>query len=186
MLQLNFNPFPNLESERLSFRKLNNEDAPEILKLRGNAEIMKYIPRPLATTLQEALEHIKIINNKIDENVDINWAITERENDKCIGIIGFYRTQPENFRTELGYMIMPEYWGKGYITEAVKRLLHFAFENLNFHSIEAVIDSRHIASEKVLIKSGFRKEAHFVEDFFYNNEFCDTVKYGILKREFIK
>ncbi|MEZ4787675.1 MAG: GNAT family N-acetyltransferase [Flavobacterium haoranii] len=186
MLQLNFNPFPNLESERLSFRKLNNEDAPEILKLRGNAEIMKYIPRPLATTLQEALEHIKIINDKIDENVDINWAITERENDKCIGIIGFYRTQPENFRTELGYMIMPEYWGKGYITEAVKRLLHFAFENLNFHSIEAVIDSRHIASEKVLIKSGFRKEAHFVEDFFYNNEFCDTVKYGILKREFIK
>ncbi|MDK2772208.1 MAG: GNAT family N-acetyltransferase [Flavobacterium sp.] len=186
MLQLNFNPFPNLESERLSFRKLNNEDAPEILKLRGNAEIMKYIPRPLATTLQEALEHIKIINDKIDENVDINWAITERENDKCIGIIGFYRTQPENFRTELGYMIMPEYWGKGYITEAVKRLLHFAFENLNFHSIEAVIDSRHIASEKVLIKNGFRKEAHFVEDFFYNNEFCDTVKYGILKREFIK
>jgi ribosomal-protein-alanine N-acetyltransferase len=186
MLQLNFNPFPNLESERLRFRKLNNEDAPEILKLRGNTEIMKYIPRPLATTLQEALDHIKIINDKIDENVDINWAITERESDKCIGIIGFYRTQPENFRTELGYMIMPEYWGKGYITEAVKRLLHFAFENLNFHSIEAVIDSRHIASEKVLIKSGFRKEAHFVEDFFYNNEFCDTVKYGILKREFIK
>lgn len=186
MLQLNFNPFPNLESERLSFRKLNNDDAPEILKLRGNAEIMKYIPRPLATTLQEALDHIKIINDKIDDNLDINWAITERGNDKCIGIIGFYRTQPENFRTELGYMIMPEYWGKGYITEAVKRLLHFAFENLNFHSIEAVIDSRHIASEKVLIKSGFRKEAHFVEDFFYNNEFCDTVKYGILKREFIK
>ncbi|MGV7106715.1 GNAT family N-acetyltransferase [Flavobacterium sp. U410] len=186
MLQLNFNPFPNLESERLSFRKLNKEDAPEVLKLRGNTEIMKYIPRPLTTTLQEALDYIKVINDKIDENVDINWAVTEKGSDKCIGIIGFYRTQPENFRTELGYMIMPEYWGKGYITEAVKRLLHFAFENLNFHSIEAVIDSRHIASEKVLIKSGFRKEAHFVEDFFYNNEFCDTVKYGILKREFIK
>ena len=53
MLQLNFNPFPNLESERLSFRKLNNEDAPEILKLRGNAEIMKYIPRPLAKTKED-------------------------------------------------------------------------------------------------------------------------------------
>lgn len=184
MLKLNFFPFPNLSSERLNFRKLSTEDAPEILKLRSNPETMKYIPRPLATTIEEALEHIKIINDKIDENIDINWAITEKESDKCIGIIGFYRTQPENFRTELGYMIMPEYWGKGYVTEAVKVLLNYAFNTLNFHSIEAVIDARHKASEKVLIKNGFRKEAHFVEDFFYNNEFSDTVKYGLLKREF--
>lgn len=184
MLQLNFSPFPNLESERLSFRKLNNDDAPQILKLRGDKETMKFIPRPLAKTLEEALAHIKLINDKIEENIDINWAVTEKGSDTCIGIMGFYRTQPENFRTELGYMILPEYWGKGYVTEAVKTLLNYAFNTLNFHSIEAVIDSRHIASEKVLIKNGFRKEAHFVEDFFYNNEFTDTVKYGILKREF--
>ncbi|BCY29474.1 GNAT family N-acetyltransferase [Flavobacterium okayamense] len=184
MLELNFKPFPNLQSERLTFRKLKDSDAPEILKLRGDKETMKFIPRPFATSLEDALNHIKIINEKIKENADINWAVTEKGNNKCIGIMGFYRTQPENYRTELGYMILPEYWGKGYVTEAVKTLLNYAFNTLNFHSIEAVIDSRHIASEKVLIKNGFRKEAHFKEDFFYNNEFSDTVKYGILKREF--
>lgn len=186
MLQLNFSPFPILKSERLHFRKLADTDAPEVLALRSNPETMKFIPRPLATNIEEALAHIKIINDKIDENLDINWAVTEKGSDKCIGIMGFYRTQPEHFRTELGYMISPEHKGKGYVTEAVKTLLDFAFNTLNFHSIEAVIDSRHIASERVLQKNGFIKEAHFKENFYYNNEFTDTVMYGLLKRNFTK
>ena len=186
MLQLNFSPFPILESERLRFRKLTNDDAPEILVLRGNPETMKFIPRPLVVDTEGALAHIKMINDKIDENIDINWAVTEKGSDKCIGIMGFYRTQPEHFRTELGYMITPEHNGKGYVTEAVKTLLDFAFNTLNFHSIVAVIDSRHVASERVLQKVGFVKEAHFKEDFYYNNEFTDTVMYGLLKRNFIK
>jgi ribosomal-protein-alanine N-acetyltransferase len=186
MLQLNFSPFPELESKRLRFRKLTNADAPEILVLRGNPETMQFIPRPLIKDIEGALAHIKMINDKIDENTDINWAVTEKGTDKCIGIMGFYRTQPEHHRTELGYMITPEHWGKGYVTEAVTVLLDFAFNSLQFHSIEAVIDSRHIASERVLQKVGFVKEAHFKENFYYNNEFTDTVIYGLLKRNFIK
>jgi len=186
MLQLNFSPFPELESKRLRFRKLTNADAPEILVLRGNPETMQFIPRPLIKDIEGALAHIKMINDKIDENIDINWAVTEKGSDTCIGIMGFYRTQPEHYRTELGYMITPEHWGKGYVTEAVNVLLDFAFNSLQFHSIEAVIDSRHIASERVLQKVGFVKEAHFKENFYYNNEFTDTVIYGLLKRNFIK
>lgn len=186
MLQLNFSPFPILESERLRFRKLTDADAPEVLELRGNPEAMRFIPRPLLTSVEEAVDFIKMINNKIDDNIDINWAVTEKENDKCIGFMGFYRTQPEHSRTEIGYMILPEYNGKGYVTEAVKTLLDFAFNTLNFHSIEAVIDSRHTASERVLLKNGFEKEAHFKENFYYNNEFTDTVIYSLLKRNFIK
>lgn len=186
MLHLNFNPFPLLESERLNFRKLTDADAYEILALRSNPETMRFIPRPLLTDIDGALAHIKTINDKIEENSDINWAVTEKNSDKCIGIIGFYRTQPEHFRTEIGYMILPEYWGKGYVTEAVNTLLNFAFNTLNFHSIEAVIDSRHKSSERVLQKNGFTKEAHFLENFYYNNEFTDTVIYSLLKRNFIK
>ena len=186
MLELNFNPFPILASERLQFRKLTATDAPEILALRGDPETMRFIPRPLLTDIEGALAHIKSINDKIEENLDINWAVTEKNSDKCIGIMGFYRTQPEHFRAELGYMILPEYWGKGYVTEAVTTLLNFAFNTLNFHSIEAVIDSRHKASERVLQKNGFTKEAHFVENFYYNNEFTDTVIYSLLKRNFMK
>jgi [ribosomal protein S5]-alanine N-acetyltransferase len=101
-----------------------------------------------------------------------------------MGIMGFYRTLPEDYRTELGYMILPEYHGKGYMTEAVKTLLNFGFNTLNFHSICAIIDDRNIASEKVLLKNGFQQEGHFKEDTFYNNEFSSSKYFGILKKEF--
>ena len=184
MLTLNFTPFPILESERLHFRKLSNDDASEIFELRSNPETMKYIPRPLAKTLDDALKHIKLINDNIDSNTDINWAVAEKDSNKCIGIMGFYRTQPENFRTELGYMILPAYHNKGYVTEAVKTLVTFAFNELNFHSIEAIILPDNVASERVLQKNGFVKEAHLVENECYNGKFIDTVIYSLLKRNF--
>ncbi len=184
MLELQFFPFPIIHSERLSFRKLELSDADQVLRLRSNPEIMKYIPRPLLNSISEAESHIKIINDKIEANTDINWCVTEKGSDLCIGIMGFYRTQPENYRTELGYMILSEYHNKGYVTEAVQTLLHYAFNTLNFHSIEAVIDPNNIASERVLQKNGFNKEAHFIENGFYDGKFIDSVVYTLLNRDF--
>lgn len=186
MLSLNFKPFPNLVSERLTFRQLTTKDAKAVLELRSNPETMKYIPRPLLTNIEEALLHINMINDKIEANIDINWAVTEKNSDNCIGIMGFYRTKPENYRTELGYMILPQYHNKGYVSEAVNTLLDFAFNSLNFHSVEAIIDPKNIPSEKVLLKNGFVKEAHLVENEFYNGQFIDTVIYSLLKRNFRK
>jgi ribosomal-protein-alanine N-acetyltransferase len=184
MLTFNFFPFPILTSSRLRFRRLDDTDANEIYALRSNPETMKYIPRPLVKNHEDALAHIKLINEKIDENIDINWAVTEKDNDKCIGIMGFYRTQPENYRTELGYMILPEYQNKGYVSEAVATLLNYAFNTLNFHSIEAVIDPNNRASERVLQKNGFVKEAHLIENQFYNGKFIDTIIYSLLKSNY--
>lgn len=184
MLSLTFTPFPNLVSKRLCFRKLNNGDVKEVLELRSNPETMHFIPRPLLQSTEEALAHIKTINDKIEANQDINWAVTEKDNNKCIGIMGFYRTEPQNYRTELGYMILPEYHNKGYVTEAVATLLEYAFNTLKFHSIAAVIDPNNLASERVLQKNGFVKEAHLVENEFHNGRFIDTVIYSLLKRNY--
>lgn len=66
MLPINFKPFPVLESERLFFRAVSNEDASIVFQLRSNSETMKYIPRPLLKTIDDALEHIKMIQDKIE------------------------------------------------------------------------------------------------------------------------
>lgn len=186
MLTINFHPFKNLETERLFLRRINENDAEEVLALRGNPEIMKYIPRPLAKTKEEALEHIAMIEDKIVNNIGINWGITIKGNDKIIGIIGHYRIQPENHRAEIGYMSLTEYNGKGYITEAIKAVVEYGFEEMNLHSIEAVIDPDNIASEKVLQKNGFVKEAHILENELWEGKFWDTVIYSLLKRNFKK
>ena len=86
----------------------------------------------------------------------------------------------------MGYMILPQYNGKGYVTEAIDVVLEYGFNDLQMHSIEAIIDPDNIASERVLQKNGFVKEAHILENELYDGKFWDTVIYSILKRNFRK
>ena len=81
-------------------------------------------------------------------------------------------------------MILPQYNGRGITTEAVKVALEYGFNQLQLHSIEAIIDPENSASEKVLQKNGFVKEAHILENEFYEGKFLDTVIYSLLKRNF--
>ncbi len=182
MLDLNFSPFPDLETERLLLRRVSKNDAYEIMQLRGNAETMKYIPRPLVKNIEDALVHVALINEKNDANEGINWAITIKNNPKLIGIIGHYKIQKENFRTEIGYMLLPEFHNRGIVSEAIRKVVDYGFDVMNLHSIEAVIDPRNFASEKVLQKNNFVKEAHFIENEFAQGKFWDSVIYSLLKR----
>ena len=182
MLTINFSPFPNLETERLLLRRVDSNDIKEIFALRSNPETMKYIPRPLVKTNEDALEHIAMIDSKIDSNEGINWAITLKDNPKLIGVIGHYRIKPENYRAELGYMLLPEYHGKGIVSEAVKEAVKYGFQVMKLNSLEAIIDPDNYASAKVLEKNGFVKEAHLKEYEFYEGRFLDTVIYSILNK----
>ena len=105
-----------------------------------------------------------------------------KDNPKLIGIIGHYRIKPENYRAEIGYMLLPEYHGKGIISEAVKEAVNYGFNAMKLHSLEAVIDPENYASAKVLEKNGFVKEAHFIEYEFFEGRFLDTVIYSILNK----
>lgn len=182
MLDINFTPFPNLETERLYLRRVVKEDVNEIFALRSNKETMKYIPRPLVKNEEDAMAHIAMIDEKIENNEGINWAITLKNDPKLIGLIGHYRIKPEHFRAEIGYMLLPEHHGKGIITEAIKETVKYGFEIMKLHSIEAVIDPENLASESVLQKSGFVKEAHFKENEYYEGRFLDSVIYSILNK----
>jgi ribosomal-protein-alanine N-acetyltransferase len=187
MLTLNFHPFPNLETPRLLLRRVVESDAPQIIILRGDAENMKFVPRPLVTNIEQALQHYEMIDAKIVNNEGINWAITLKENpSKMLGIIGHYKIQTEHYRSEIGYMLITELHGKGIVTEAIKAVLIYGFDMLKLHSVEAIIDPNNITSEKVLLKNGFVKEAHILENEYYDGEFIDTVIYSLLKRNFIK
>jgi ribosomal-protein-alanine N-acetyltransferase len=184
MLEFNFSPFPNLETNRLNLRRLKSEDVSEIFALRSNPEIMKFIPRPLMKTKEEALEFISVMDANVNNNILLNWAITTKEDDKLIGMIGFYRMKPENYRAEVGYILSAEFHGQGIITEALQRVIQFGFEKMKLNSIEAVIDPGNYGSEKVLLKNNFIKEGHFKEHTFFEGKFLDSVFYSLLKKNY--
>jgi ribosomal-protein-alanine N-acetyltransferase len=182
MLSINFTPFPNLETERLYLRRVDKNDASRILELRSNVETMKYIPRPLLKSTEDALDHIAMINAKIESSEGINWAITLKNDSKLIGIIGFYRIKPEHFRAEIGYMLLPAFSGNGIISEAINEVMNYGFNEMHLHSVEAIIDPNNLGSAKVLQKNGFIKEAHLKENEFYEGRFLDNVIYSRLNK----
>lgn len=178
MLEVDFSEFPELETERLELRRTRINDVNELFALRSDPAVMRYIPRPLAAKPEEAAEHIRMMDEKIGCNELINWAITLKGDSRMIGTIGYYHIKPQHYRAEIGYMLLPDFHGKGYVTEAVKKVLDYGFGHLKLHSVEAVIDPDNTASASVLEKCGFKKEAHFKENEFYNGKFLDTVVYS--------
>jgi len=183
MLEINFLPFPILKTQRLLLRQVNTNDAETILSLRSNDEVMKYIPRPYLKSKEEALELIAMFDDKIENGIGINWGICFLdEPEKLIGIIGHYRLKPEHYRAEVGYMIFPEYNGKGIVSEALQKVIEYGFKGMKLHSIEAILDPENKGSEKVLLKNGFVKEGHFIENEYYEGRFLDSMVYSVLNK----
>lgn len=183
MLEINFLPFPILESQRLLLRQVSANDADDILSLRSNDEVMKYIPRPYLKSKEDALELIAMFDDKIENGIGINWGIYFLEEpEKLIGIIGYYRMKPEHYRAEVGYMIFPKHNGKGIVSEALQKVIEYGFKEMKLHSIEAVLDPENKGSEKVLLKNGFVKEAHLLEHEYYEGRFLDSMIYSLLNK----
>ncbi len=180
-LNLNFDPFPELTTERLRLRHLTRDDTADYFKIRSNETIMKHIGRPLAKTYDDV--HL-VIDRTIDtmkKQEGICWAICLKEDPRVIGTIGFYRSQMEHYRTEVGYELHPDFWKKGIMSEAMRAVLDYAFNVMNFHSVMANIDPKNTNSSNVLVRNNFIKEAHFVESHFQNGRFTDTGIYSLLK-----
>lgn len=182
-LKLDFLPFPTLETERLILREVTHADVKEVFYFRSDKEIMKYIPRPLAQTEKDALDHIDKMQEAVQNKDGINWGITLKGDDRILGIAGLYRINKACFRAEIGYLLDPKFHGKGIISETVQKIVQYGFESCNFHTITAIIDPANHASEKVLQRANFQKEAHFKEDFYFNGEFLDSVHYSIINKK---
>ncbi len=181
MLQTNFDPFPILSSDRLMLRAVREEDAQAIYEMRSDERVMQHIDRPRAKSIEEGIKKVKAIQELVSNNEAINWAITLKENpQQSIGNIGFWRFSKEDFRIEVGYMLHPDYFRKGIMSEALQMAMKYAFKEMKAHSIKAQISPKNKASIGLAIKNGFVKEAHFRENYYSNGQFLDTVVYCIL------
>ncbi|RRB07373.1 GNAT family N-acetyltransferase [Larkinella rosea] len=178
MLDVNFNPFPTLSTERLVLRQFRNTDAAHLFVLRSDESIMRFIPRPLATSEADTAVLIQSFNENIRTNEMITWAIALRDSDEVVGTIGFVRMSKENYRAEVGYLLRTDYHGSGMMREALVAVVNYGFRTLNLHSIEAVVDPKNVASARLLERCGFQKEGHFKENKFYNGRFFDSVYYA--------
>ncbi|MDR6195078.1 GNAT family N-acetyltransferase [Siphonobacter sp. SORGH_AS_0500] len=181
-----FDPFPVLTTDRLVLRQLTPDDTEDMFSLRSNPELMKYIPRPLALSSNDALVLIEQMNQRTQEQKSIIWGISLRENPALLGFIGFVNLYPEHFRAEVGYMLHGNFHRKGIIREALNQVIRYGFETMHLHTIEAITDPENIASAAVLTQYGFQQEGYFRENRFFNGKFISQINWTLFRSAFLK
>jgi [ribosomal protein S5]-alanine N-acetyltransferase len=185
MLDFNFSPFPILETERLILRRIVDSDVSDFFLLRSNIELMNALDKNPHLSKQDTIAHLSFVNNRIENNEAITWAVCLKSNNQLIGDFGFHQIDKQNHRAEIGYALLPQFQKLGFATEALKDVLRFGFENLNFHSIEANINPTNQQSQNLVIKNGFKQEALFKENYYFNNVFLDSAIYSLLKKDYL-
>ena len=148
------------QTPRLILSQFRESEAPLILQLNSDVQVLKYVHEPVLQTTDEA---IKIINEIIIPQYKKKlgrWAIYSRENMEFIGWCGLKQIpdneKPENYIIDLGYRLIRSAWGKGYATEAAQYTLYFGFNNLNIELITARSHIDNTASIKILEKLGMK------------------------------
>lgn len=181
MLDLHFNPFPELETERLLLRKLRQEDASDIFEIRSDSGVMKYMARPVLRSQEEAGKYIEHVLNRFTENNAIDWGIEEKASKKLIGTIAFWRIEKDNYRAEIGFTLNKKWQMKGVMHEALAPVIRFGFEKMKLHSICADIDPLNEASIKLVEKNNFRREGFFRENRLFEDMYIDSLIYSLVK-----
>ncbi len=153
----NFKPFPVLKTERLTLRQLVSSDTNEIFALRSNGNVNKYLDRKRSKSIDDAKTFIQTINENIQRNNSIYWAITLSNTDKLIGTICLFDFSHDNSKAEIGYELLPDFQRKGIMREATSKVIDFGIQHIGLNSIEAYTHSENQSSTRLLEKSNFKK-----------------------------
>lgn len=105
--------------------------------------------------------------------------------DRVIGDFMVRVSSVQHAQLELGWVLHPDFQGRGFAREAAGAVLAFAFEALNAHRVQAFLDARNAASAALCERLGMRREATILEEQYNDGEWQDTALYGVLRREWI-
>lgn len=143
------------QTARLILRQITLKDAPLILKLNSDADIVKYVHEPVLKNEQQAQEIITtIILPQYKKNLG-RWAIINKEDESFMGWCGLKQLDETN-EIDLGFRLMKQYQGKGFATEAAMHTLDYGFNHLKIPLITAKVHTQNLASINVIEKIGMQ------------------------------
>jgi RimJ/RimL family protein N-acetyltransferase len=180
-----FEPSYPLETERLVLRPFAPADFDRLYAMQSREDVARYLywDARSRAEVREALEK-KIRGTAIRSETDIlALAAVLKGSDELVGDFVLWLHGLE--QGEIGFMVHPDYHGRGYATEAGNVLLRLAFEGIGLHRVIGCAEARNTASARVLEKLGMRREAHLVENEWVKGEWQSELVYAMLDREWL-
>ncbi|PHM46351.1 GCN5 family acetyltransferase [Xenorhabdus mauleonii] len=153
-----------LESDRLRLRVWKEEDKEPFFRLNSHPEVMEFFPDTLTQEQSDVLLDNCIRKFETQSGWGL-WAVEVKQSGEFIGFVGLnipkieFPFSPSSF-VEIGWRLDKPYWGKGYACEAARRVLAFAFMEINLEEIVAFTAVPNYRSESVMKKLGMLKDEH--------------------------
>lgn len=168
-----------LRTSRLSLEPFSIEDSLEFAALANDEAVTSVLGLPYPYKLEYAEIWIRQHDELIRSGQEYPFKIIHCDNQSMIGTITL-RIDQSNNRGELGYWIGSAYWGEGYATEAIERMIQYGFSELHLHRIWASAIASNLGSIRSLEKNGLLKEGQLRQHKRINNLYEDIVILGII------
>lgn len=146
-----------LETDRLIIRYVNKNDALDMYEYASKEEVCRYLLWSPHINLSATEGYIDFLCDRYKKGLYADWAVVLKSNGKMIGTCGFASLNSAEGKSEIGYVLSPDFQGNGYMTEAVKAVLRLNFEVLKLNSAHLRIIRENHASIKLAERLGFKE-----------------------------
>lgn len=148
--------YPHVSNEKVALRKIINSDINAIIEISFYDAIQ-------AISLEQAIEMNSKIDNDYDNSNSIHWGIIDNQTNEIVGTCGYYRGFYKD-QGELGCVLLPQYRGKGFMTDAMLLAIDFGFKNIGLKRIFAVTSKQNDKAIRLLERIGFKKNSELQEN----------------------
>ena len=162
-----------LETERLILSPWQDNFAVDMYKnWATDTEVVKF----LSWEVHENLEETKKVVSMWVEEQTYNWCIIDKDSKEAIGSISIVKNDVKNFNCEIGYCLSRKFWNKGIMTEALKKVLEFLFEE-GYNTIYLKHAVENVASGRVMQKAGMSFVCTLPQATYLRGKFYDCNMY---------
>ncbi|KXH85220.1 GNAT family N-acetyltransferase [Chryseobacterium kwangjuense] len=158
-----------IKTERLILRHIHETDVEDILRIRSNEVINQFVKRNSPKNNYDALQFILTIKERTQNNQTVYLGIASKNQPNLIGTICLWNFSEDRKTAEVGYELLPEYHRKGIMSEALKAVLDFGFNELQLEEIVAITHKLNKNSKNLLLKHHFVLEEGKEDEGFPDN-----------------
>lgn len=143
-----------LDTQRLLLRPFCADDLPFVFEGLSHPDVIRYYGVNYST-IEETNAQLTWFNEIQQNETGMWWAICDKTTLGLCGAIGFNDLKKTDQSAEIGFWLLPEYWGLSLVSEAAPIIFDYAFKVLNIAKIVAQVETENINSKKLLKKLGF-------------------------------
>lgn len=169
--------FPCIQTNRFLLRQFVESDLQNIFNGLSNPSVNQFYGISFST-LEGTKEQLRFFADLEKNSTGIWWAICSPDAETFYGAGGLNSLNKEHKKAEVGFWLLPKFWGQGIMTEVMPIICNYGFEHLGLHRIEGFVESENTNCKKAMAKLDFEHEGTMKDCEIKNGKFLSLEIYA--------